>query len=123
MLSWEVMGVLLVVNVVSEGGTNYQNRVTMKKTDVPAESMAQETQRYEEMRTSDDKETKYRAEIEKPQDFFREMYRVDLAELPELSEGKRSDILPRGEGLYFGNCFDGFLRTGISREFQPIILS
>ena len=75
-----VMGIVLVVNVVSEGGTNYQNRVTMKKTDVPAEVMVQETQRYEEMRTSDDKEMKYRAEIEKPQDFFREMYRVDLAD-------------------------------------------
>lgn len=75
-----VIGVVLVVNVVSEGGTNYQNRVTMKKTDVPAEVMVQETQRYEEMRTSDDKEIKYRAEIEKPQDFFREMYRVDLAD-------------------------------------------
>lgn len=75
-----VMGVVLVVNVVSEGGTNYQNRVTMKKTDVPVEVMVQETQRYEEMRTSDDKEIKYRAEIEKPQDFFREMYRVDLAD-------------------------------------------
>lgn len=75
-----VMGVVLVVNVVSEGGTNYQNRVTMKKTDVTAEVMVQETQRYEEMRTSDDKEIKYRAEIEKPQDFFREMYRVDLAD-------------------------------------------
>ena len=75
-----VMGGVLVVNVVSEGGTNYQNRVTMKKTDVPAEVMVQETQRYEEMRTSDDKEIKYRAEIEKPQDFFREMYRVDLAD-------------------------------------------
>ena len=75
-----VMGVVLVVNVVSEGGTNYQNRVTMKKTDVPAEVMVQETQRYEEMRTSDDKEIKYCAEIEKPQDFFREMYRVDLAD-------------------------------------------
>ncbi len=75
-----VMGVVLVVNVVSEGGTNYQNRVTMKKTDVPAEVMVQETQRYEEMRISDDKEIKYRAEIEKPQDFFREMYRVDLAD-------------------------------------------
>ena len=37
-----VMGVVLVVNVVSEGGTNYQNRVTMKKTDVPAEVMVQE---------------------------------------------------------------------------------
>lgn len=75
-----VMGVVLVVNVVSEGGINYQNRVTMKKTDVPAEVMVQETQRYEEMRTSYDKEIKYRAEIEKPQDFFREMYRVDLAD-------------------------------------------
>ena len=69
---------MLVVNVVSEGGTNYQNRVTMKKADVPAEMMEQETKRYEEMKTSEDKETKYRAELEKPQDFFREMYRVDL---------------------------------------------
>ena len=66
------------MNVVSEGGTNYQNRVTMKKADVPAEMMEQETKRYEEMKTSEDKETKYRAELEKPQDFFREMYRVDL---------------------------------------------
>lgn len=72
------LGVVLVVNVVSEGGTNYQNRVTMKKADVPAEMMEQETKRYEEMKTSEDKETKYRAELEKPQDFFREMYRVDL---------------------------------------------
>ena len=74
------MGVVLVVNVVSEGGTNYQNRVTMKKTDVPAEMMEQEMEHYEEMRASKDRETKYRAEIEKPQDFFREMYRVDLAD-------------------------------------------
>lgn len=37
------LGVVLVVNVVSEGGTNYQNRVTMKKADVPAEMMEQET--------------------------------------------------------------------------------
>ena len=72
------LGVVLVVNVVSDSGTNYQNRVTMKKTDVPVEEMEQETQRYEEMRKSEDKETKYRAEIEKPQDFFREMYRTDL---------------------------------------------
>ena len=72
------LGVVLVVNVVSDSGTNYQNRVTMKKTDVPVEEMGQETQRYEEMRKSEDKETKYRAEIEKPQDFFREMYRTDL---------------------------------------------
>ena len=50
----------------------------MKKADVPAEMMEQETKRYEEMKTSEDKETKYRAELEKPQDFFREMYRVDL---------------------------------------------
>ena len=75
-----VMGVVLVVNVVSEGGTNYQDRVTMKKADIPAEMMSQETQRYEMMRKSEDKEIKYCAEIEKPQDFFREMYRVDLAD-------------------------------------------
>lgn len=72
------LAAVLVINVVSEGGTNYQSRVTMKKTDVPVEEMAQENLRYEEMRKSEDKETKYRAELEKPQDFFREMYRTDL---------------------------------------------
>ena len=73
-----LMAVVIVVNVVSEEGTNFQNRVTMKKTDTSVETMAEETARYQEMRKSKDKSIKYQAENEKPQDFFREMYRVDL---------------------------------------------
>lgn len=73
-----VMSVSLVINVVSEEGTNFQNRVTMKKTDTSVETMSEETERYQEMKKSKDKSVKYRAENEKPQDFFREMYRTDL---------------------------------------------
>lgn len=76
-----ILGVALAVNVISEGGTNFQARVTLKKTDTPAELMAQETKQYEEDRHSEDKETKYRAETEKPQDFFREMYRADIPQV------------------------------------------
>lgn len=79
-LAMGVLSIALVFNVVSEEGTNYKNRVTMKKTDTPIEVMAQETERYQEMRKSKDKSVKYSAENEKPQDFFREMYRVDLKE-------------------------------------------
>ena len=73
-----LLAVVIVVNVISEEGTNFQNRVTMKKTDASVEEMAEETARYQKMRRSKDKSIKYQAENEKPQDFFREMYRVDL---------------------------------------------
>ena len=73
-----LLAVVIVVNVISEEGTNFQNRVTMKKTDTSVEEMAEETARYQKMRSSKDKSIKYQAENEKPQDFFREMYRVDL---------------------------------------------
>ena len=73
-----VMGLALIVNVTSEGTVNYQARVTMKKTDTLPEEMAQKTEDYKSMKKSKDKNVKYRAEMEKPQDFFREMYRTDL---------------------------------------------
>ena len=73
-----LLAVVIVVNVISEEGTNFQNRITMKKTDTSVEEMAEETARYQKMRSSKDKSIKYQAENEKPQDFFREMYRVDL---------------------------------------------
>ena len=73
-----VMGLALIVNVISEGTVNYQARVTMKKTDTLPEEMAQKTEEYKTMKKSKDKNVKYRAEMEKPQDFFREMYRTDL---------------------------------------------
>ena len=73
-----VMGLALIVNVISEGTVNYQARVTMKKTDTLPEEMAQKTEEYKSMKKSKDKNVKYRAEMEKPQDFFREMYRTDL---------------------------------------------
>lgn len=73
-----VLGAALAVNMISEGAVNYQARVTMKKTDTPVEAMASESEKYEADRRSEDLETRYRAEMEKPQDFFREMYRTDL---------------------------------------------
>ena len=60
----------------------------MKKTDTPAELMEQKMAQYEADRKSDDKETKYRAEMNKPQDFFREMYRADLGQCLDYLEQK-----------------------------------
>lgn len=83
-----VLALALLVNVASEGATNFQARVTMKKTDTPAELMEQKMAQYEADRKSDDKETKYRAEMNKPQDFFREMYRADLGQCLDYLEQK-----------------------------------
>lgn len=83
-----VLALALLVNVASEGAANFQARVTMKKTDTPAELMEQEMAKYEADRKSDDKETKYRAEMNKPQDFFREMYRADLGQCLDYLEQK-----------------------------------
>lgn len=94
-----IMGIVLVVNVVSEGSTNFQARVTLKKTDTPAEVMAQEIEKYEADRKSEDKEVRYRAEMNKPQDFFREMYRADLPETLNYLE-QRDDSFFRVEKDY-----------------------
>ena len=83
-----VLALALLVNVASEGVANFQARVTMKKNDTPAELMEQEMAKYEADRKSDDKETKYRAEMNKPQDFFREMYRADLGQCLDYLEQK-----------------------------------
>lgn len=87
-----VLALALLVNVASEGAVNFQARVTMKKTDTPAESMEQEMVQYESDRKSGDKETKYRAEMNKPQDFFREMYRADLGQCLDYLEQKDPDF-------------------------------
>lgn len=86
-----VMGILtvvLAVQVMSEGSTNFQARVTLKKTDTPAELMAQEMEQYEADRHSKEKEIRYRAEMNKPQDFFREMYRADIPQVLDYLEEK-----------------------------------
>lgn len=54
--------------------------------------MAEETERYEEDRRPDDLEIRYRAEMEKPQDFFREMYRVDLQDALDYLEEYDSEF-------------------------------
>ena len=87
-----ILGLALAVNMISDGVTDYQARVTMKKTDTPAEIMAEETEKYEEDRRSDDLEIRYRAEMEKPQDFFREMYRVDLQDALDYLEEYDSEF-------------------------------
>lgn len=87
-----VLGAALAVSMVSEGAANYEARVTMKKTDTPVEAMAAETEKYETDRRSEDWQVRYRAEMEKPQDFFREMYRVDLKEALDYLEEYDSEF-------------------------------
>ena len=45
----------LAVQVMSEGSTNFQARATLKKTDTPAELMAQEMEQYEADKHSKEK--------------------------------------------------------------------
>lgn len=87
-LTMGVLALAVMVNVMSEGSTNYQARVTMKKMDTPAEVMQEETAQYEADRKSKDKQVKYRAEMNKPQDFLREMYRTDLQDALAYLEEK-----------------------------------
>lgn len=90
-----VMGVLalaLAVNLISEGGMNYTARPTLKKVDTPVEQMDALMARYEEDRKSEDKLTRYRAEVEKPQDYFRELYRADLKDALDYLEEKDQEF-------------------------------
>ena len=108
-----VLALALLVNVASEGAANFQARVTMKKTDTPAELMEQKMAQYEADRKSDDKETKYRAEMNKPQDFFQRNVSGRPGAVPGLSGTERPELLPGGKGLHIRNSCHGCFRPGL----------
>lgn len=73
-----ILAAALLVNVISEGGISYVDRVVLKKSDVPAEQLAEALEVYADIARSEDSEEKSRAAFYKPQRYFTELYRQDL---------------------------------------------
>ena len=73
-----IMTAALLINVVSEGGITYVNRVVLKKSDTPAEKIADQMEIYAAVSQSEDSEEKSRAAFYKPQTYFTELYRQDI---------------------------------------------
>lgn len=70
--------VMLAVNVISEGGITYTDRICLKKTDTPLEQMAAQTGVFEEKLQSEDTETEASAVFYRPQTYYRELYSQDV---------------------------------------------
>lgn len=68
----------LLVNVISEGGITYVDRVVLKKTDTPADQIPEQMEVYAAAAQAEDSEEKSRAVFYKPQTYFTELYRQDL---------------------------------------------
>ena len=73
-----IMTAALLINVVSEGGITYVDRVVLKKSDTPAEKIADQMEIYAAVSQSEDSEEKSRAAFYKPQTYFTELYRQDI---------------------------------------------
>lgn len=73
-----IMTAALLINVVSEGGITYVDRVVLKKSDTPAEKIADQMEIYASVSQSEDSEEKSRAAFYKPQTYFTELYRQDI---------------------------------------------
>ncbi|MDO4272827.1 MAG: YfhO family protein [Eubacteriales bacterium] len=73
-----IMAAVMVVNVISESGTGYEDRITLRKRDTPLEEMGEQLEKYKEESTSLDSEETARASLIIPQTYFRELYRQDL---------------------------------------------
>ena len=107
-----ILAAALLVNVISEGGISYVDRVVLKKSDVPAEQLAEALEVYADIARSEDSEEKSRAAFYKPQRYFTELYRQDLQDA--LNYLKETDPeFYRGEGLFLRDLYDGCTRTGI----------
>lgn len=70
--------VMLAVNVISEGGITYTDRICLKKTDTPAEQMEAQTGIFEEKLQSEDTEIEAGAVFYRPQTYYRELYSQDV---------------------------------------------
>ncbi len=73
-----IMTAALLINVVSEGGITYVDRVVLKKSDTPADKIADQMEIYVAVSQSEDSEEKSRAAFYKPQTYFTELYRQDI---------------------------------------------
>lgn len=67
----------MAVNVICEGTVGYEDRMSLKKEDTPAETVVQVTDDYLEKIVEDPSEQQARDFIDKPQAYFRELYSQD----------------------------------------------
>lgn len=75
-----ILAVALMVNVLSEGGTGYKDRITMRKMDTPAQEMEEQAALHQAYAQSYG-DRKVREELERPQDYFRVMYFPEMEEI------------------------------------------
>ena len=73
-----ILAAALLINVVSEGGITYVDRVVLKKSDTPADQIAAQMEVYAAVAEAEDSEEKSRAAFYKPQTYFTELYRQDI---------------------------------------------
>lgn len=69
---------VLAVNVISEAGITYTDRICLKKTDTSAEQAAEQTKKFEEELKSEDSETKAAAVFDRPQNYYGELYSQEV---------------------------------------------
>lgn len=70
--------VVLAVNIISEGGITYTDRICLKKTDTPLEEMAAQTQKFADRQQDEDEEIQAGAMFDRPQTYYRELYSQDV---------------------------------------------
>lgn len=73
-----VLLLLLMINVISEGNACYEARLCIRKTDTPAEKIQEEQARYEIERNSGDPLREARAELMLPQGYFGALYNPNI---------------------------------------------
>lgn len=84
-----VLAAVLVVNVVSESLTSYEDRICLRKEDTSPLEMEEKLALYHEKNASSDSEEVARASLIIPQNYFRELYRQDIQDA--LAYLKRND--------------------------------
>ena len=70
--------VTLAVNIISEGGITYTDRICLKKTDTPLEEMAAQTEKFMDRQQDKDEEIQAGALFDRPQTYYRELYSQDV---------------------------------------------
>ncbi len=69
---------VVFVNVISEGGTIYTDRICLKKTDTPAEQMGAAAEETARLATSENPEDQARSVLNRPQTYYRSLYSQDI---------------------------------------------
>ena len=73
-----LLTVMVFVNVISEGGITYTDRICLRKTDTPQEQTAALEEETARLEASEDSETQARAVLNRPQTYYRSLYNQDI---------------------------------------------